>query len=87
MAESPGQVVFVAVNNNEVIVVKHDDGFAVVEMVGSEVGMSKGDRISGDWTLLGLGSLQVGGRKLSCYFQGSLPTFDDAVAMARKVGR
>jgi hypothetical protein len=87
MAASGGEVVFVAVNNTEVIVVRHDGGFAVVELVGNEEKISKADRVSGDWSKLGQDSLLFGGRKLSCYYQGSLATLDEAVGMARKVGR
>ena len=87
MAASVGQIVFIAVNNAEVIVVKHDDGFAVVELVGNKDRLAKGDRVSGDWALLGQDSLTFGSRKLSAYYQGSLPSFDEAVSMARKVNR
>ena len=87
MTASAGQVVFIAVNNAEVIVVEHDDGFAVVELVGNEERLARGDRVTGDWSRLGQDSMMFGSRKLSAYYQGSLPTLDEAVTMARKVNR
>lgn len=42
-----GQVVFVS-RNQGIIVVRHDDGFTVVELNGDEESVVLGDRVSGD---------------------------------------
>lgn len=49
---APGEVIFVS-GNGAMVVVKHDDGFALVEMIGDEGALSVGDTCSADWNALG----------------------------------
>lgn len=82
---SAGQVVFVS-RNEGMIVVHHDDGYAVVELIGDEGSFSVGDRVEGDWDALGGEPLFADGETLDAYFQGSWGSRDTAVQIARNTG-
>ena len=79
-----GRVIFVS-SNSAMLVVQHDDGFALVELIGDEGEVSTGDVVSGDWSAVaGEPLLLSDGRKLDAYFQGNWPSPDAPMAMARK---
>jgi hypothetical protein len=82
---STGQVVFVS-RNGGMIVVHHDDGYAVVELLGDEGSLSVGEQVKGDWQALGGEPLFAGGETLDAYFQGSWGSSDAAVQIARNTG-
>jgi hypothetical protein len=86
MAAATGEIVFVAVNT-QVGVVAHGAGFTVIEITASEDKLVRGDPVAGDWATLGLTSVMIGGRTLGCYVQGTFGGRDDAVGMARRIGR
>jgi len=85
MNMSQGQVVFIS-RNQGMIVVQHDDGFAVVELLGSEGEFSNGDVVRGDWGALGGEPIFKCGDEHDAYFQGSWGAVTRAVSIARKTG-
>ena len=80
-----GQFVFVS-RNQGMIVVRHDDGFAVVELLGSEGEFSKGDVVRGDWDALGGEPIFECGDEHDAYYQGSWGSANQAVSVARNKG-
>ncbi|TIN02388.1 MAG: hypothetical protein E5Y34_07875 [Mesorhizobium sp.] len=82
---SGGQVIFVS-RNAGIIVVQHDDGYAVVELIGDEGSLGIGDRVKGDWDALGGEPLFAGDETLDAYFQGSWGSRDTAIKIARNTG-
>lgn len=68
------------------IVVQHDDGYAVVELLGDEGSLSVGDRVKGDWDALGGEPLFADGETLDACFQGSWGSRDAALQTARNTG-
>lgn len=83
---SSGLVIFVS-RNGGMIVVRHDDGYAVVELLGDEGSLSVGDRVKGDWNALGGEPLFADGKTLDAYFQGNWGSRDAAVQIAYNAGR
>lgn len=82
---SNGQVILVS-RNGGMIVVHHDDGFAVVELLGDEGTLSAGDVVKGDWDAEGGEPLFVDGETLDAYFQGSWGNRQAAIQIARNAG-
>jgi hypothetical protein len=80
-----GQVIFVS-RNQGVIVVQHDDGFAVVELLGSEGEFVAGDVVRGDWGALGGEPIFKDGEGHDAYFQGSWGSAAQALSIARNTG-
>lgn len=80
-----GHVVFVS-GNRGMIVVRHDDGFAVVELLGSEGEFSIGDSVRGDWDALGGEPIYKQGEEHDAYFQGTWGSRDHAITIARNTG-
>ena len=62
-----GEVIFVS-GNGAMVVVKHDDGFALVEMIGDEGALSVGDTCSADWNALGGEPIKSGGNRYDANF-------------------
>jgi hypothetical protein len=82
---SSGRVIF-AWRNGGMIVVHHDDGYAVVELLGNEGTLSAGDVVKGDWDALGGEPLLAGDETLDAYFQGSWGSPEAAIQVARRTG-
>lgn len=80
-----GKVVFVSPNQG-MIVVQHDDGFAVVELLGSEGEFGLGDIVKGRWDELGGEPIQKAGVEHDAYYQGNWSVGEQAVAVARRTG-
>jgi hypothetical protein len=80
-----GQVIFVS-GNGAMVVVRHDDGYALVEMIGDEGALAVGDTCSGDWDASGGEPIRSGGNKYDAYFQGSWGSPDVPVEMATNTG-
>lgn len=80
-----GEVIFVSKSQN-MIVVHHNDGFAVVELLGSEGNLSVGDAVVGDWSALGREEFQAHGENHDAYFQGNWGTRQVAIDTARRTG-
>lgn len=78
---SAGQVIFVSPNGG-MLVVRHEDGFALVEMIGDEGAISVGDDVRGDWDALGGEPIRCRGHSYDAYFQGSWGVSDIPVRMA-----
>lgn len=80
-----GQVVFVS-QNKAMVVVRHDDGFTVVELIGDEGSVAVGDRVAGDWAALGSEPLRTASGVLDAYFQGCWGSGQAATTVARNTG-
>ena len=80
-----GQVIFVS-RNQGMIVVQHDDGFAVVELLGSEGDLAVGDAVVGDWSALGREEVRAHGESHAAYFQGNWGARQAAIDTARRTG-
>ncbi|MEH3061525.1 MAG: hypothetical protein PGN33_01685 [Methylobacterium radiotolerans] len=80
-----GEVVFVS-RNQGIAVVRSEDGFTVVELLGDEGFVQVGDRAIGDWSAGGGETIRVRGQALDAYFQATCGTFGQAVSMARRMG-
>lgn len=80
-----GQVLFVS-RNGGMIVVGHDDGFAVVELLGSEGEFQVGDAVRGRWDGLGGEPIFKEGAEYDAFFQGSWASGQQAVMIARNTG-
>jgi hypothetical protein len=53
------------------LAVANDEGWTVVELLGSEGEIGVGDIVFGNWNALGGEDLICRGRKYSAYFQGT----------------
>lgn len=80
-----GQVVFVS-RNQGMIVAHHDDGFTVVELLGSEGKFENGDVVKGDWDEVGGELIFKDGDEHDAYFQGTWGSDTHAISMARNTG-
>ena len=80
-----GQVIFVS-RNQGMIVVQHDEGFAVIEMLGSEGSLEVGGAVRGDWSSSGSGTVRANGESYDVFFQGSWGSLDMAISIARSSG-
>jgi hypothetical protein len=80
-----GEVVFVS-RNQGMVVVRSDDGFTVVELLGEEGFVQVGDRAHGDWSAGGGETMTVRRQPLDAYFQATFGSAEPAVAMARRLG-
>ncbi|MCW2246220.1 hypothetical protein M2352_001811 [Azospirillum fermentarium] len=85
--QSTGAVIFIS-RNQGMVVVQHDDGFAVVELLGDEGELEVGDRVSGDWDALGGETIRASRlqRNMDVYMQGSWGFRDHAIRIARNTG-
>lgn len=82
---SIGVVVFVS-RNGGMIVVQHDRGFSVVELLGGEGEIGRGDRLRADWLALGGEPFEKDGDSYDAYFQGCWGNPNAAVDIARRIG-
>lgn len=80
-----GQVIFVS-RNQGMIVVHHDDGFALVELLGGEGELEVGVAVSGDWGASGPETIRANGRRYEVVLQGSWGSRDVAITNARNAG-
>lgn len=80
-----GEVIFVS-RNGGMIVVHHDDGYAVVELIGNEGSIAVGDRVRGDWDALGGEPLWTEHGQLDAYVQGNWGGREAAIQVARQSG-
>ena len=82
-----GRVRFVSPNKG-MIVVSHDDGYTVVELLGSEGEFAVGDEVSGNWSAVGGEPIYSHSSRIprDAYFQGTWPTFEGAARVARTTG-
>lgn len=80
-----GEVVFVS-RNQGMLVVRSDEGFTVVELLGDEGFVQVGDRALGDWSANGGETITVRRQRLDAYFQATYGNPQMAVAMARRLG-
>jgi hypothetical protein len=79
---SAGTVAFTS-RNGGMIVVRHDDGYALVELLGDEGALAVGDAVSGDWDSRGGERVYSRGRRYEAYFQGTWGSPDAPMRMAR----
>lgn len=84
MRES-GRVIFVS-RNGAMLVVQHDDGYALVEMLGYEGEIPIGAQVSGDWNAVAGEPIFRDGRHYEAYFQRNWPGRAAAIEVARKTG-
>jgi|MDSY01.1.fsa_nt_gb hypothetical protein len=80
-----GQVVFVS-RNGGMIVVQHDDGFAGVELLGSEGEFQASHVVSGDWDALGGEPIFKDGEEHDAFYQGNLGSLGQAIKIASNTG-
>lgn len=79
---SVGRVVYVS-RNFGMLVVQHADGFTVVEMLGSEGEIVRGDHVRhGDWLALGGETIRCNGESYDAFFQGCWGDPNQAVRIA-----
>jgi hypothetical protein len=83
--KSSGQVIFVS-RNFGMLVVQHSDGFAVVELLGSEGEIVVGDTVRGDWDALGGEPIFKEAEAYDAYFQGNWGNKLAALKIARNTG-
>lgn len=82
---SKGRIVFVS-RNEAMLVVQHEDGFTVVEMLGDEGVLQVGDEVVGDWTAVASEPIRRDGEVFDAYFQGCWGNPNAAVRVARNTG-
>jgi hypothetical protein len=80
-----GQVIFVS-KNGAMLVVQHDDGFTLVEMIGDEGALAIGDQVAGDWDAEGGEPIRSAGSKYDAYFQGTWGSREAPIEIARRTG-
>ena len=80
-----GQVIFVS-GNQGMFVVQHDDGFAVIELLGDEGALEVGVAVSGDWSDSGSGTIRANAESYDVFFQGSWGSRDTAISIAKRSG-
>jgi hypothetical protein len=68
------------------VVVRHDDGYTLVELLGDEGALAVGDAVSGDWDSLGDEPVYSRGCRYEAYFQGTWGSPDPPMRMARNIG-
>lgn len=79
-----GTVVFVS-RNGGMIVVQHDHGFTLAELLGGEGEIERGDQLRGDWMSLGGESLYKEGEVYDAVIQNIYGRADAAVLAARRL--
>jgi hypothetical protein len=67
--ETSGTVMAIS-KNKAALAVSNENGWTVVELIGSEGEIAVGDIVSGDWGKHGGQDLILNRRKFSAYFQG-----------------
>jgi hypothetical protein len=82
---SAGTIFFTS-RNGGMIVVRHGDGYTLVEMLGDEGALAVGDAVLGDWDALGGEPIYSRGRRYEAYFQGTWGSPDPPVQMALGLG-
>ena len=80
-----GRVIFVS-RNYGMLVVEHDQGFSVVELLESKGDIEREDRLKADWSTLGGETLYKGGEPYDAYFQNCFGNPAAAIRMARNMG-
>ena len=84
MSVGIGLVIF-ASRNGAMLVVAHDAGYALVEMLGDEGAISVGDAVSGDWHVVGAEPIHCRGSRYDAFFQGTWSSCDPPLSIARVV--
>lgn len=82
---SAGTVIYVSPNYG-MIVVASDEGFSVVELLGSEGEIETGDVVNADWSELGGGDIRKDGEDFSVFFQGTWSSRESAIRNAYMTG-
>ena len=80
-----GTVIYVS-PNFAMAVVQHDDGFAVMEVLGGET--ARGDEVDGDWDAVGGETITnvTKGEKMDVFLEGSWGSQQTAIAKAARMG-
>lgn len=70
------------------IVVSHDDGHTIVELIGNEGAIEVGDAVFGDWHALGGEPIKMAGEDeaFDAFYQGCWPSLEAAIRVARNTG-
>jgi len=68
------------------VCVHHDNGYAVVELLGDQGTLGIGDAVKGDWDALGGEPLFADNETLDAYFQGNWGLRDAAIRIACTTG-
>ena len=77
-----GTVIY-ASRNMGMLVIQHEDGFTLLEMLGSEGEIEIGDQVGhSDWTALGGERVRCRGELYDVYFQGCWSDPNQAVRLA-----
>lgn len=80
-----GTVIYLSPNQG-MIVVSSDEGFCVVELLGDEGLIDRGDVLRADWSELGSGHVWRGRERFDVFFQGTWPTREAATEIAHRTG-
>lgn len=68
------------------LVVQHENGFALVELLGGEGEIAAGDDVRADWDALGGEVLLRGGDRFDGFLEGSWADHRVPLGMARNMG-
>jgi hypothetical protein len=80
---SQGKIAYVA-QDGVMVIVQHQHGYCLIEMIGGARKLSIGDVLLGQWDEAG-GKLVLRGNEIfDCRFQGTWINFDEALATARR---
>lgn len=80
-----GTVIFVS-RNGGMIVVQHDQGFTLAELLGGEGEIERGDSVRGSMMSLGGETFYKDGEAYDAFVQNIYERADAAVAAARRMG-
>lgn len=80
-----GTVIFVSANG-AMLAVQHDDGYALVELIGDEGAIARGAQVLGEWNVVESEPIYCDGRRYDAYFQGNWPGREVPLNLARNTG-
>lgn len=80
-----GSVIYISPQQN-MLVISHDEGFSVVELLGDEGFIERGDTLMADWSELGSGTICRGAERFDVYFQGTWVSAEQAIHIAYRTG-
>lgn len=78
-------MIFVS-RNGAMLVVRSNEGFTLVEMLGDEGRIERSDHVYGDWIAVAGEPIRRDGEKFDAFFQGCWGNWQIPVQMARNTG-
>jgi hypothetical protein len=68
------------------LVVRHDDGYALIEMLGDEGAITVSAQVRGDWNAVASEPIFCNGQRYDAFFQGNWPERETPIRLASGVG-